>query len=428
MNPVLLKSGGQAANGNYLCSLLVNGSHVATEEYGSLAERTTSLRQAVSQAHAKLAARVDWIVIEGAGSCTELNLMDRDIVNLPLIRDLDCPWLLVADIDRGGVFAQIIGTQACVSEHDWEMCCGVVVNRLRGDPVYFEPGPRILEERIGKPVFVVPWLYDLNIPEEDGLSTERKVDNEEDDIAGLKASGLSTVVVVAYPYLAIDSDFLPLEQDPRIGVVWCRKTIPSRHPDVIVLPGSRLTRADLEWLHATGWSSWIQKHARDGGRIVGICGGYQMLGRTVHDFAGVEGPVGSTDGLDLIPVTTTIHSTDDKIVSPRAATIAADHHVHIHGFELRCGRTECVEEFNPMLVSSDPNQDQGFVSGNIMGCYMHGLFDTADARRVILDLPKLGDSTLEPENIDPLDRLSDHLETCGLTAEVIGGFFIERGE
>jgi adenosylcobyric acid synthase len=149
MNPVLLKSGGRGENGEFLCSVVVLGKQVAVESYGDLGKRTTSLRAMVLEAHSALAEATgaEVVVLEGAGSCTELNLMERDIVNLPLVRALDCPWLLVANIDCGGVFAQIVGTKACVSERDWELCAGIVVNKLRGEAKYFEPGPRMLEVR-----------------------------------------------------------------------------------------------------------------------------------------------------------------------------------------------------------------------------------------------------------------------------------------
>jgi adenosylcobyric acid synthase len=164
MNPVLLKSGGRGDNGEYLCSVVVLGKQVAVESYGDLGNRTTSLRAMVLESHSALveATGAEVVVLEGAGSCTELNLMERDIVNLPLVRALDCPWLLVANIDCGGVFAQIVGTKACVSERDWELCAGIVVNKLRGEAKYFEPGPRMIEVRQKERAnWLLPFLVSL---------------------------------------------------------------------------------------------------------------------------------------------------------------------------------------------------------------------------------------------------------------------------
>lgn len=167
MNPILLKSGGRReSDGAFLCSVVVMGKHYATEDYGDLGKRSETLMELVLEAHNKVAEDSELVVLEGAGSCTELNLMERDVVNLPLVRRLNCPWLLVANIDPGGVFAQIVGTKACLSAEDWNLCVGIVVNKLRGGAKYFEPGPSILEKMTGKPVFVVPYLLDINIADE----------------------------------------------------------------------------------------------------------------------------------------------------------------------------------------------------------------------------------------------------------------------
>ena len=233
MNPVLLKSGGQReSDGAFLCSVIIMGKHFAREDYGALGMRTDKMQNLVVEVHSSLArsTNLEWILVEGAGSCTELNLIERDIVNLPLVRKLQCPWLLVADIDKGGVFAQIVGTKACVTEQDWELCCGVIVNRLCGEARYFEPGPTMIAEMVNKPVFIVPWIYDLHLPEEDGVGIETRL-RQEHQLHHHRATGQKAVVViVAYPHIAKDSDLIPLEQDRNIVLEWQRHMLPPPYP------------------------------------------------------------------------------------------------------------------------------------------------------------------------------------------------------
>jgi adenosylcobyric acid synthase len=395
MNPLLLKSGGRReSTGEYLCSVVVLGKHLCTEDYGALGNRTDELRNLILDAHDRLGTQTDaqCIVLEGAGSCTELNLMDRDVVNLPLVRQLNCPWLLVANIDPGGVFAQIVGTKACVTERDWELCAGIVVNKLRGETKYFEPGPAMIEEMVGKKVFVVPYKYDLNLPEEDGLGVERRLAKEHllsstsstgSDDNAKKMKNKPTVVVLAYPHVAITSDLTPLESDPLLNVEWRRHVLPDApypHVEAIILPGSRLTRSDLDWLKTTPWFDFLKQHAAKGGAILGLCGGYQMLGMTVADPDGVEGAPGVSDGLGLLPVETTIATASCKIVTPRAGvlyhpcgttttpggdSVDADGLVvedlkalSVEGFELHCGRTAKITD-NDTEQNNTTSTEQG---------------------------------------------------------------------
>jgi adenosylcobyric acid synthase len=486
MNPLLLKSGGRrGGTGEYLCSVVVLGRHLCTEDYGALGHRTNELRTLVLDAHYRLGCVTDaeCIVLEGAGSCTELNLVDRDVVNLPLVRQLNCPWLLVANIDPGGVFAQIVGTKACVSEHDWDLCAGIVVNKLRGETKYFEPGPRMIRDMVGgdKPVFVVPYKYDLNLPEEDGLGVERRLakehllssssssttstatststststatatsstgNNKSDDAANAKIPTKKPIVVVlAYPHVAITSDLTPLESDPAWTVEWRRHVLPDApypHVTAIILPGSRLTRTDLDWLNGTPWWDFLKQHAAAGGAILGLCGGYQMLGRTVADPDGVEGAPGVSAGLGLLPVETTIATASCKIVTPRAGVLYqarrkvdveadadadADGHdaiadqqaLSVEGFELHCGRTAKITNNKnddghgggtadappqPLVVftddisqmtgtydthdgdkgkNEDATDEEGMRLGNVCGTYLHGILAKRRVRRALL--------------------------------------------
>jgi Cobyric acid synthase len=426
MNPILLKSGGRReSDGAFLCNVIVMVSSFAIEDYGSLGQRTESLKTLVLEAHKQLAevTGAQVIVIEGAGSCTELNLMERDIVNLPLVRALNCPWLLVANIDPGGVFAQIVGTKACVSKEDWDLCAGVIVNRLRGDVKYFEPGPKMLEDMIGKPIFVVPYLSDLNLPEEDGLGVERRLANEHEPIV-VDDTTLKRVVVIAYPHIAITSDLIPLENDDYFKVYWRRHCIPAQtYPEIsaIILPGSRLTRSDLEWLKQTEWVSYIETFVKLGGNVLGICGGYQMLGREVLDPVGVEGESGTSMGLGYLPITTIIEPAECKVVRPRRGRLFRTN-LPVNGFELHCGRTSNSDDGPcslPLVTFLDSDECQqlstkdGTQVGNVRGTYIHGILETKRARVALLTNDSADDRNDE-EKQDHIDKFAHHLEQCGL--------------
>ena len=437
MNPLLLKSGGRnQITGEFLCSVVVLGKQIACETYGALGRRTTTLKSMIIESHQALqeATNAEVIVIEGAGSCTELNLMERDVVNLPLVREIECPWLLVANIDCGGVFAQIVGTKMCVSERDWSLCCGIVVNKLRGEPKYFHPGPRMIESMVGKPVFVVPHLHNLNLPEEDALGIERRLKSEDDYPHMIPNPEKPVVVVVAYPHTAITDDLCPLETDPRFSVQWRRRKVPKPYPhtSAVVLPGSRLTRSDLKWLHDSGWYNFILEHHARGGAVLGLCGGYQMLGRVVHDPDGVESEKGSSKGLALLPIETTIAPAECKIVKPRKAMMLPTN-IEVEGFELHCGRSTVVSEYvsgyervAPLLVYEDGTKE-GLVAGRVYGTYLHGILRSVEARERLLlgedqQLPRYDPSAV----VDPLDRLASHLEECGLDHETLSNMLAHQ--
>jgi adenosylcobyric acid synthase len=455
MNPILLKSGGRRkSDGAYLCNVVVLGKSLIVEDYGQLGKRTNTLMSLVLRAHQQLAhiTSSEVIVLEGAGSCTELNLLERDVVNLPLVRKLNCSWILVANIDPGGVFAQIVGTKACVTEQDWDLCIGVIVNRLRGEAKYFEPGPAMLEKMVGKPIFVVPYLYDLNLPEEDGLGVERRLAKEKQLATGcINNSKVNDkqkkhkVVIIAYPHIAITSDLTPVENDNQFCVEWRRNEIPSESfPDIsaIILPGSRLTRSDLEWMiDATEWISYLQTFVKNGGKVLGLCGGYQMLGISVADLNGVEGHAGESKGLGFLPIETQIEPVSCKIVTPRRGVLFETNTV-VDGFELHCGRTRpCNEDSKSNHIETKPlirftdrylngAETDGMQCGNISGTYLHGLLKTRALRRKLL-LPTTSNlnqdfcsegpinAADDETNDDPLDRFAHHLESCGLTVEAI---------
>lgn len=338
----------------------------------------------------------------------------------------------MANIDPGGVFAQIIGTRMCVSEQDWEMCVGVIVNKLRGEEKYFEPGPTILERMVGKPVFVVPFLSDLHLPEEDGLGIERRLtwekhghqrsDNKENK---------PVVVVVAYPYTSIADDLCPLEQDERFHVEWRRKRIPKPYPSTtaVILPGSRLTLKDLKWLGDSGWADFLRKHRSAGGVILGLCGGYQMLGRSVTDLDGTEGIAETRQGIGLLPIATVIAPPECKVVTRRKAQLYPSG-IHVEGFELHCGVSKVLPEqlqslgrtsgISPLLAFED-GRPEGMRLGTVKGTYLHGILRSAKARiELLVPHPKAFPSLKKGTAVeDPLDKFANHLECCGLNYKTL---------
>ena len=422
MNPILLKSGGQReSDGAYLCSVFVLGKHLATEDYGALGNRTQNLLDLVVDALHKLPTTA--VILEGAGSCTELNLMDRDVVNIPLVRRLHCPWLLVANIDPGGVFAQIVGTKACLSAEDWDLCAGVVVNKLRGEAKYFDPGPRILQEMVGKPIFVVPYLYDLNIAEEDGMGLERRLRHEqsikEDNDDNKSAANQKTrVVVICYPHISMTDDLLPIEQDDRFQLEWRRQCLPRQKPHAIILPGSRQTRTDMEWLAQSPWKDYILDFVSDGGggKVLGLCGGFQMLGQQIVDSQGIEsGMSGTTSGLGLLPATTTLEAS--KVVEGvQTAVLVPRDEISVQGFEIHSGQTIVHDPHGGSPLLRRPNQTtDGWISADsVAGTYFHGILASREFRTwFFLDSM---DNGIKEKNtwMDPLDRLALHLIDHGL--------------
>lgn len=289
------------------------------------------------------------------------------------------------------------------------------------------------QKLVGKPVFVVPFLDDLNLPEEDGLGIERRLSNEaryphdatttKDNVAD------PVIVIVAYPHIAIADDLCPLEADPRFQVQWRRKCIPplTWFPAAVILPGSRMTCLDLQWLFETGWADYLRHHVSVGGTILGLCGGFQMLGNVVHDPYKVEDSTGSSQqGLGFLPLETTLEPPENKIVTPRHATLLPCN-LPVVGFELHCGRSTVVDyptqNVGPLLQLDDESMD-GLTNGRVMGTYLHGILQCPRARVKLL-LPDLPDETQfsaqydEKATLSPLDRLADHLISCGLDSKTL---------
>ncbi len=395
MNPLLLKP--DSDTGAQVVALGRVLGTVSARDYfsGSMEDR----RGLVTDALDRLRARHALVVAEGAGSCAEVNLRDRDLVNLPIAHHADGRVLLVADIDKGGVFAQVVGTLEVLSEQDRARISGVVVNRFRGDASLFEDGRAWLEERTGVPVVgVVPWAHHIQIELEDGLSPSVTMDPPPPSGSGLRAA------VIRLPHIANFTDFDALERH-GVELAYLQRPRDLAPYDVVFLPGTKNTRGDLAWLRDTGWD---ERLAAYGGQLFGLCGGYQMLGRWIDDPHGVEGEPGRTAGLGLLPVTTVMAA---EKTTRRVTGTYGD--VAVQGYEIHVGRTEVDGE--PLL--SLEGRPEGCRAGSVAGTYLHGLFDGDGVVEALL-------GPVRPELAWPrvpshatwreaqLDALADHLRGC----------------
>ncbi len=367
MNPVLLKPTSEI------------GSQVVL--LGSVSENTTAvdyhskketLFKTATQALNRLRRNFDLIIMEGAGSCAEVNLMGSDIVNLRMAEYAQAPVVLVADIHRGGVFAQIVGTLECLPPAQQDRIKGFIINRFRGDSRLFEDGVKWIEQKTGKNVFgVLPWYDHINIEPEDSVVIEQPKQI-------LKNPGNQAAVgVIRLPHISNFNDFDPLSALDGLAVCFLEKIQELSHFNAVVLPGTKNTRFDLNWLHSTGWSELIQDYVAQGGHVTGICGGYQMMGNYVHDPDGLEGTPGKTDGLRLLPVET-------YLKAPKTTTLTrfSLRGITGSGYEIHMGHTNRVGGkplFQVAKRNNTPCEDEdGCIdpdSGN-MGTYIHGLFET----------------------------------------------------
>ncbi|MBZ0328995.1 cobyric acid synthase [Halomonas sp. ANAO-440] len=402
MNPVLLKPESDRGAQVILRGRVLG--HMDALDYHAY-KRTA--RESVLAAWQALSSRYDVIIAEGAGSPAEINLRANDIANMGFAEMVDCPVVLVGDIDRGGVFAQLVGTLELLSESERSRTRGFIVNRFRGDIALLEPGLDWLTERTGKPVYgTLPYLQGLLLDAEDSIGRSGRVGQ----------GYILKVLVPALPRISNHNDFDPLRLHPQVELsfigpnqVGTGRSLPPA--DLIILPGSKSTQADLAWLRAQGWEAAIQRHLRYGGKVLGICGGFQMLGRMVHDPDGLEGPAGSSPGLGLLDVETRMVAGKQlRNVSGRLLPEG----MPISGYEIHNGMSEGPALARP-LCELDGRPD-GAVSddGQIMGTYLHGLFDCPAACEALLarcGLDAQGAAVdHQAHRESELDRLADCLE------------------
>ncbi len=387
MNPVLLKPSSDTG-----AQIIIHGKVRAEMNARDYHEYKTIAMQAVLDSYRRLSERYETIIVEGAGSPAEINLRDRDIANMGFAEAVDCPVILVADIDRGGVFAHIVGTLACLSDSERGRIIGFVINRFRGDITLLEPGLEWLQEQTGKPVLaVLPYLHGLFLDAEDAIEPTQA------------ATGEFRVIVPVFPRISNHTDFDALRVHPHVDLKFIGpgQTIPAA--DLIILPGSKSTRSDLEWLSAHGWSAALQKHLRYGGKVIGICGGFQMLGKTINDAAGVEGKAGVSQGLGLLDMTTLL-TTEKRLLEVSGNCAFAD--AEVRGYEIHLGTSQGPALEHPAFHIEGRPEGARSADGQIMGTYLHGLFDHPQActallqwagleRAATVDVAALRDHSLE---------------------------------
>ena len=360
MNPILLKPSSDMGS-----QLIVNGEvrgYYAARDYFRMKR---SLIPDILAAYNSLAKENDIIVIEGAGSPAEINLRADDIVNMGLAELVDAPVLLVGDIDRGGVFAQLYGTLALLQPEERRRVVGTIINKFRGDASLLEPGLRQLEELTGVPVLGFVPYTSADIDDEDSLSPRLRQTAAEKAI---------DIAVIRLPHISNFTDFSPLEEHPALGVRYVSEASMLGSPDLIILPGTKSTIPDLLWLRETGLADAVKARAGET-PILGVCGGYQMLGQALRDPGGVE-QKGSFEGLGLLPCETEFSG--QKTRTRRAAAVVAEPFsgAALEGYEIHMGRTETNGAL-PFCRFSDGSTD-GAVQGNVFGTYLHGLFDTGE--------------------------------------------------
>ena len=372
MNPVLLKPQADRTS-----QLIVHGRVRGTLGAGNFRQARGALLGEVMASYDRLRRACDIVVAEGAGSPAEINLRAGDIANMGFARAAGVPVVLVGDIDRGGVIAAIVGTKTIIDPADAAMIKGFIINKFRGDPSLFDEGRREIVARTGWPdLGMVPWLHPARaLPAEDAVVLERRARADGDRRA--------RIVVPMLSRIANFDEFDPLRADPDIDFSFLPPGTPvPGDADLVILPGAKATLADLAFLRAQGWDIDILAHVRRGGRVLGVCGGYQMLGRTVSDPEGIEGPPGAAAGLGLLDVETVLLG--DKVLRAASGRLL-DGDAAFSGYEMHIGRTTGPGVARPMLVF-DGGVADGAVSadGRVAGAYVHGLFERGDARAALL--------------------------------------------
>ncbi|WP_024682857.1 cobyric acid synthase [Pseudomonas syringae] len=413
MNPVLLKP-----NSDTGAQVIIHGRAVTTMNAVAYHGYKEIAMQAVLESHRRLGESYPVIVVEGAGSPAEINLRANDIANMGFAEAVDCPVLLIADINRGGVFAHLVGTLELLSPSEQARVKGFIINRFRGDIALLQPGLDWLEARTGKPVVgVLPYVMDLHLEAEDGLD-QRQTD---------KVEHVLNVVVPVLPRISNHTDFDPLRLHPQVNLQFIGPGQAIPPADLIILPGSKSVRSDLNYLRNNGWAAAIERHLRYGGKLMGICGGLQMLGEQVHDPLGLEGAAGSSPGFGLLAMSTVLEA-EKQLRNVRGRLTLED--AEVSGYEIHAGVTT-GPALEQAAVQLDDGRCDGAQSsdGQVLGTYLHGLFESPAACSALLrwagltNVQSVDYHALRERDIERLaDLVEKHLdrpllrELCGLEA------------
>jgi adenosylcobyric acid synthase len=412
MNPVLLKPESESG-----CQVVIRGRprfHMKAREHERY--RAEAWPEMV-RSYEALAENFDLIVIEGAGGAAEINLRHRDLVNWSIAELTDSPVLLIGDIDKGGVFASLVGTVELLSPAERQRIKGFLINKFRGDLALLEPGLRFLEERTGIPVLgVLPYQKSLGIPQEDSAMLDSRVVRNRPTAV--------TIGVVRFPRISNYTDFEPLENEPDVAVHYLSDPAAVPNIDVLILPGTKNTVADLGWLRGTGWEDFIVRHRRRGGWVVGVCGGYQMLGQRVVDNERIESDKPETVALGLLEIETVFQP---EKITERVGAVHLPTGLPVSGYEIHAGRITRMRASSSVFriverdrVHADDLEGASSEDGRVIGSSIHGLFDSAGFRRNFVDavreskgLAALGLSMTSDPSADrrtAFDRVADVLE------------------
>ncbi len=369
MNPILLKPTSETG-----AQVVLFGKVLKNTKASEYHKKKKALFLQVCCALDRLKSKYDFIIIEGAGSCAEVNLMENDLVNMPIAEYAGGPVILVGDIHKGGVFAQIVGTLECLPEKFRDLISGFIINRFRGDLTLFESGTSWIEEKTGKYVFgVLPWYNHINIEAEDSVVIEKPVVKDV-----LFNNNNPSIAIIRTPHISNFTDFEPLFEISEINICYVLEPEDLSEFNCVIIPGSKSTISDLKWIEKTGWAEKIKEYAKQpASHILGVCGGYQMMGDCIHDPEGLEGTPASVSGLSLLPVETTL-----KTPKITAITVFGLDGVFSVGYEIHMGHTKVCGGKSMFGIKERNGQacdiEDGCVSDNkrFMGTYIHGLFDS----------------------------------------------------
>ncbi len=369
MNPILLKP-----SSDQTAQVIIHGKardNLSATRYHYYKKQAM---QVVLESHHRLSEQYQMIVVEGAGSPAEINLREGDIANMGFAEKVDCPVILIADIDKGGVFAHIYGTLALLSKTEQNRIIGFVINRFRGDISLLQSGIDWLENTTGKPVFaVLPYLHDFYLDAEDAIAMD-KYQRQNQHVQ-------FNIIVPVFPRISNHTDFDALIMHPDVKVHFVKDPADCLQADLIILPGSKSVRDDLNWLISTGWADFINQHLRYGGRLMGICGGFQMLGQAIHDPDGVESQPGSSKGLGFLTMETHL-KTGKRLKNINGYLYKTD--IAVSGYEIHAGLSTGDALQKPVMML-EGNKDGAYSDDNrVMGTYLHGLFDRPAVSQAIL--------------------------------------------
>ncbi|MDQ1771303.1 cobyric acid synthase [Labilibaculum sp. A4] len=397
MNPVLLKPTNDKSS-----QVVLNGKPIGTQtavEYFMGNNKHALFEEAKSAFH-RLNQKYNPVVLEGAGSISELNLKTRDITNMRMAVEANAVTYLIADIDKGGVFASVYGSIQLLDENERKQIKGIIINKFRGDIKLFEDGKKIIEDLTGKPVIgILPYFKDIHIEEEDSVSLGKKS----------KTSSKEKIncAVVILPRMANFTDFDVLEHDPRVHLFYTNNPLEIETADIIILPGSKNTISDLQELKQNGVALSIVKAHKNGKKVIGICGGYQMMGEKISDPLQIEGNIENIAGLGILPIETTI--TNEKLTE-QCAFKFRDSNQDCFGYEIHMGETIAVQNNIPLCILSNGKTDGYFLNQNCWGSYIHGILDNKIVIQHLLsgfNLEQESDFNYQEFKENQYDKLAD---------------------